>query len=170
MQLQLKHPTPYFLKYLLLLMLLPTVIFAASVRVSWQANTESDLAGYKIYYGTQAGSYSTTINVANVLQYSLTGLSEGSTYYFAVTAYDQSGNESSFSTEVPLVVSDKTAPTLVKVEIIDADQVRLTFSEPIEKNSAEIEANYKIDNGAIVVQEAVLQTDNITVCPNFTKH
>ncbi len=170
MQLQLKHCSPNFAKYLLLLILLPTALFAASVSVSWQPNTESDLAGYKIYYGGQTGSYSTTINVANVQQYSVTGLSEGSTYYFAVTAYDQSGNESSYSTEVPITVSDKTLPKLVRIEIIEADQVRLTFSEPIEKNSAEIESNYKIDNGSVVVQEAVLQSDNVTVLLTTTQH
>jgi len=61
---------------------------------------ESDLAGYKIYYGTSSKSYSGSVNVGNVTSYTLTGLTQGQTYYIAVTAYNTSGSESSYSSEV----------------------------------------------------------------------
>ena len=70
----------------------------ASVTVSWSANTESDLAGYKVYYGTSSGNYTTSIYVGNVTTYTVNGLSTGRTYYFAVSAFDKSGNESQKST------------------------------------------------------------------------
>ena len=38
---------------------------AENVTVSWDANTESDLLGYKIYYGTSPGSYSQVIDIAS---------------------------------------------------------------------------------------------------------
>jgi len=49
-------------------------IFAAQIRLAWDPNTESDLAGYKVYYGTTSGKYGTPIDAGNVTTYTLTGL------------------------------------------------------------------------------------------------
>jgi hypothetical protein len=68
--------------------------------LTWYANTETDLAGYKIHVGTASGLYNSTVDVRNVTSYSLPNLTIGTTYYFAVTAYDTDGNESAFSNEV----------------------------------------------------------------------
>jgi len=66
----------------------------------WDANQETDLAGYKVYYGTSSGEYIDSIDVEDVTAYRLDNLLEEVTYYVAVTAYDTSGNESDFSEEV----------------------------------------------------------------------
>src|SRR3972149_5909585 len=66
----------------------------------------TDLAGYKIHYGTTSGNYTTVIDVGNV------------TTYFATTAYDSSGNESGYSNEVSKTISgtaDTTAPVLSNI-------------------------------------------------------
>ena len=55
----------------------------ATVGLAWDANTEPDLAGYKIYYGTASGDYSHSNDVGNVTEYTLTDLDEGVTYYLA---------------------------------------------------------------------------------------
>jgi fibronectin type 3 domain-containing protein len=73
---------------------------AAQATLAWDPNTESDLAGYRIHYGTASGSYTVHTDVHNVTTYSLTDLKEGQLYYFAVTAYDTAGNESGYSNEV----------------------------------------------------------------------
>ena len=39
----------------------------------WNANTESDIAGYIVQYGTQSGSPSTSIDVGNVTSRTITG-------------------------------------------------------------------------------------------------
>lgn len=57
-------------------------------------------AGYKIYYGTANASYSQIVDVGNVKSYTISGLQEGQKYYFAATAYDKLGSESSFSNEI----------------------------------------------------------------------
>ncbi len=59
----------------------------------------TDLAGYKVYYGTSPGGYETDIDAGNTTTYTIPDLSPA-TYYFAVTAYDEMGNESAFSNEV----------------------------------------------------------------------
>lgn len=67
-----------------------------------------DLAGYKVYYGTSSGVCRTvapiTVRGAGRTVYSLIGLAAGD-YYFTVTAYDTSLNESICSIEVMKTVS-----------------------------------------------------------------
>jgi fibronectin type 3 domain-containing protein len=70
------------------------------VNLAWNANTESDLAGYKVYVGANSGVYSTTYDVGNVIAYTVMSLAPGNVYYFVVTAYDTSGFESLVSNEV----------------------------------------------------------------------
>jgi hypothetical protein len=67
--------------------------------VTWSANSEADLAGYKIYVGTTSGVYTQTIDAGNATSYAIT-LPKGVTYFFTVTAYDRSGNESARSAEL----------------------------------------------------------------------
>ena len=71
-----------------------------SAALSWTANTESDLAGYKVYRGTQSGVYGTSIAVGNITTYQFTDLPPNTTYFFCVTAIDTAGNESVPSSEV----------------------------------------------------------------------
>ncbi len=74
----------------------------SSVTLTWNQNSESDLAGYKVYRSTTPGVYGAPIATlqGNVATYQATGLQAGTTYFFVVTAYDTSGNESGFSNEV----------------------------------------------------------------------
>jgi hypothetical protein len=80
--------------------------YADQVSLAWDATTTNsdgsphDLAGYKIYFGTASGQYSSYLDVGNVLTYSLTGLSAETAYFLAVTAYDTFGVESEYSNEV----------------------------------------------------------------------
>jgi hypothetical protein len=71
-----------------------------SAIVTWNANTESDLAGYRVYYGTSSRNYPNSISVGKVTSATITGLTVGTTYYIAVKAEDTSGNLSGFSAEV----------------------------------------------------------------------
>jgi hypothetical protein len=73
---------------------------AADVTLAWNANSESDLDGYILFYGTASGNYTNSVDVGNKTQHTLTGLIEGTTYYFAAKAYDTSNNRSDFSQEL----------------------------------------------------------------------
>ena len=75
---------------------------SSSATLLWNANTENDLAGYKVYRATASGLYGVPIAtlIGNVTNYVATGLQVGTTYFFVVTAYDSAGNESIFSNEV----------------------------------------------------------------------
>jgi hypothetical protein len=72
------------------------------VTLSWDAPTTNEdgspvtLSGYKIYYGTSSGAYTTSVSVASTG--ATLSLSPG-TYYFAVTAISTDGTESAYSNE-----------------------------------------------------------------------
>ena len=93
--------------------LCPFQVFAAAVEVSWSGNSETDLAGYKIYYGIQSGTYTSTINAGKVTTATINNLETGKTYYVAMSAYDTSDNESVKSAEVSISIPDPdtTPPT-----------------------------------------------------------
>lgn len=77
-------------------------------RLAWDPNAEADLAGYKVYYGITSGDYGFVVDVGNVTQWDIPpDLNEQ--YFFVLTAYDTSGNESDFSNEVNHFF-DQTAP------------------------------------------------------------
>jgi hypothetical protein len=73
---------------------------AATVTVAWDQNSEPDIAGYKLHYGTSSQTYGYTQDVGNITTCTISDLNEGTTYYLAVTAYNSSGSESGFSKEV----------------------------------------------------------------------
>jgi hypothetical protein len=77
----------------------PSGTATGTVTVTWTANSETDLRGYRVYVGTRSGVRSQSFDVGNVTSTRLT-LPLGSTYWFSVTAYDSSGNESSPSGEI----------------------------------------------------------------------
>lgn len=72
----------------------------STATLTWNVNTSSSVAGYKVYMGTASGVYSLPTDVGNVLTYQVNNLQVNTTYYFAVTDYNTSGVESGFSNEV----------------------------------------------------------------------
>ena len=77
------------------------------VALSWTAPVEredgtpismSEIAGYRVYYGTSEGNYPNEIDIADSynMQAMLSNLASG-TYYIVVTSYDMDGRESAFS-------------------------------------------------------------------------
>jgi hypothetical protein len=86
---------------------------AADISIQWDANAETDLAGYKVYYGTASGVYGTAIVLGKVTTHTLTNLPAG-TYYIAVTAFNASGLESGYSNEVSTTLAG--SPTTTKCD------------------------------------------------------
>ncbi len=131
----------------LLLMALPSSAWGKTVTLSWDASP-SAIAGYKIYYdagtstspldGTGAAEGGSPIDVGNVLTFTINGLSDSDDHYFAVTAYDGSGNdgsgnESPYSNTVhsaPVSISN-VAPVLASIgnkSLLEGATVNFTVS------------------------------------------
>lgn len=74
-----------------------------SAILSWDLGSESNLAGYKIYVGTASGTYSypgSPFTIGKLNTYTISNLPTGQSYFFAVSAFDTSGNNSALSAEV----------------------------------------------------------------------
>jgi hypothetical protein len=81
-------------------------VSSGTATVSWTPPTTNtngtaltNLAGYKIHYGTSSNSLNQTLQVANpgLTSYVLNNLSGGATWYFGITAYTSTGAESALS-------------------------------------------------------------------------
>ncbi len=93
------------IQFVLLSLLIAGQSLAGGLVVVWDANTEPDVAGYKIYYGTAPSTYTQVIDVGNKTSHLIDNLQEGVTYYLVVTAYDQTGNESLPCAELSAMVT-----------------------------------------------------------------
>lgn len=79
-------------------LLLASVFTALAVTVEWDPNPETNVAGYRVYWGTRSRLYDTVIDVGNQTFVQLPTPTVKT--YYAVTAYDTDGLESDFSEEV----------------------------------------------------------------------
>ena len=91
----------FFIPLLMALCMIPlSAAIAATVSLKWDPNFEPELAGYKVYWGTSSGNYTSSKDVGKTTTATINGVEEGKTYYFAATAYDSQNNESDYSNQV----------------------------------------------------------------------
>ncbi|MBI5755919.1 MAG: fibronectin type III domain-containing protein [Nitrospirae bacterium] len=123
--------------FLFTFLLLTSSAHAGQAVLTWDpptTNTDgtplTDLAGYKIYYGMSSGGYGTSIDTGNVTTYTISGLTEKVTYYFAATTYNTYGNESNNSNEVYKTIPDATPPVIssVTVSSISSNSAVITWT------------------------------------------
>ncbi len=123
---------------------------ALSVTLAWDASPDATVAGYNVHYGTASGHYTTALNVGKQTTAQVSGLQAGQTYFFVVTAYDNTGLESDPSNEVsynPTAAppKDTTPPVL-----------------------AGVPANVTVQAGALPTAPVVTATDNADPAPVVT--
>ena len=94
-----------FLGSLLILAALSTTVEAGqSVNFGWVDSPTPSVTGYNLIYGEVSQTYTNLIDVGNVTNAVISDLVAGTTYYFAVEAYDASGSLSIDSTEISYTV------------------------------------------------------------------
>ncbi len=95
------YPLPFAVACLFCLLAVNVPAGAAEeVTLAWDESADSGVAGYMLYYGNQSGDYTAAADAGDLTRYTVSGLEQGASYYFAVTAYTAEGVESDFSNEV----------------------------------------------------------------------
>lgn len=92
-----------------LMLLLTTTASAVAGQLTLAWDPVANATGYKLYYGTSSTSYSASVDVKTATTHTLSNLTDGVRYYFAVTSYNGI-TESGYSTQVNTVVPTSTAP------------------------------------------------------------
>jgi hypothetical protein len=120
----------YALTFFLLTLFVPSkVSLAGDVRLAWNPNTDTELAGYRLCYGMASGQCESLIDVGNVTTYLISGLAPG-TYYFKVKAYGRSGEESDFSNEASAFLAadpDTQPPIISNVKSLNISAIDATI-------------------------------------------
>jgi hypothetical protein len=101
-----------------------SALAAGSINLAWAPSADTNIASYNVYYGVASGTYTNMLSAGNATNATISGLTDGVTYYFAATALDASGLESAYSNEVsntPAAGTNQitvlsTAPTLTIVQ------------------------------------------------------
>jgi len=133
----------------LMVLLLVGAAEGGTVTLAWNPNSEPDLAGYLLSYGTGSGEYTTTIDVGNVISFQFTEPNPLVRYYLALRAYNTAGAISPYSNEVittPVnaltltgLSSNRTSPQLINTTI--------TFSATATGGTAPYQFKWLINNG-----------------------
>jgi len=113
------------------------------VDLAWSANAEPDLAGYNLYRSTDNVNF-TKINssLLTTTTYSNTGLTNGSTYYYKLTAVDTSNNASAYSAVVsakPMTVGISLSAAIfhgIGAEGGDRLKARITLNDPVSNTNS----------------------------------
>jgi hypothetical protein len=106
-----------------------TVPAGQSVALTWNPSTNSNVAGYNIYYGVASNTYTSMTHVGNITNTTISGMVAGVTYYFAATTYDSLGDQSGYSNVASYAVP--TALSTVQIRSASAGQFMLTVTGPI---------------------------------------
>jgi hypothetical protein len=119
------------------------IALAADADLSWTAPTQNedgsvltDLAGYKIYYGTATGTYDLgPIDIADptALSYVVTGLANDTTYYFVATAYNTNGVESQYSNEATKTTAPLAPNPPLNLTVNPENGTAYTYSISVDK-------------------------------------
>lgn len=88
-----------------------SAVASSNLTVAWNQSSLTNVAGYKLYYGTASHAYSNSVVAGNTTTATITGIIPGKTYYFAASTYDAAGTESALSSEISYTVPQ--AVTLV---------------------------------------------------------
>jgi hypothetical protein len=83
---------------------------ADTLTLMWDRSADTNVAGYLVHVGTQAGNYSQTFDVGDTTSFSFAGATAGQQYYFAVASYSPGPVIGPLSQEVS--GSSNTAPSL----------------------------------------------------------
>jgi len=111
------------------------------VAISWDANSESDMAQYGIFRKTGAGAPSEDefwplvgVPSSGTLQHRDFGVQEGTIYFYGMRAQDRAGNWSSLGTSTPasIVAGDTTSPADITDVLVNDAPITLSAANNVD--------------------------------------
>ncbi|MBP7653962.1 carboxypeptidase regulatory-like domain-containing protein, partial [Candidatus Dependentiae bacterium] len=98
--------------------------------IRWTANAEQDLSGYNVYRSQTSGSGFVKINgpLLTSLQFTNYALQLNQTYYYVVTAVDKAGNESVFSVQIGITITQTPPPAAPRDLSVSAGNGKITLT------------------------------------------
>jgi len=159
---------------------LEAVSLDGAVNLTWDATTDNvDVAGYQVHYGTSSvggdgQTYDDFVDVGDTLTHVVSGLNNGTKYYFSIVAYDDAQNESlNWAREANATpdenaggVSDNEAPQVADINALNKEEVEIVFSEAVVLPSEGPENAFSIENDdtlqALLVLDAVIDPEDPT--------
>ena len=121
-----------------------------SVSFTWRANTEPNLAGYRVYYGVASRAYTQVLNVGLTNRATVSNLTPGTTYYFALVAYNTLGLESGYTSELSYSVPVPPEPRAVlRISVTSTRRTVLTVTGPTNRTYS-IEASSDLKNWSAI--------------------
>lgn len=129
----------------------PQVFASQSVQLDWSPSSSPDIVGYNIYYGDASGDYTNQISVGDQTNLIVSGLSGGTTYYFAAKAVNGAGMESGFSVQASYFVP---IPGIAGLPVRTSKGVSISFT-------GQAGSNYIIQASTDLVNWVSLET-NVT--------
>jgi len=122
---------------------------SVAITLSWRGNTEADLSHYVVYKDTLFNFEPDTFKIIGIVSKDTTFFKDfdwelGRTYYYKVSAYDLTGNESSFSEELEITATDVPFTDEIKIDI---KKVKLAQNYPNPFNPTTVIYYYLPDIG-----------------------
>ena len=130
-----------------------------TVTVTWDRNTDSYTAGYRLYYGTASGNYQWSVDAGNQTSAPVS-LSSGSAYYMTVRAYNASYEYGPPSNEATINLGGSTTPTAQIQATLQSANTALVSWQTTNATAASI-------NG-VAVGASGSQTVTVTATTTFT--
>lgn len=103
----------------------------SSIFLTWDANQETDLAGYRLYLLDGSGTVIRSVDMKKSTNYNLMNVLADVPYNLAVSAYDTTGNESIRTTAIAAVAVTQPQVPLVADGDVDGDG-RVTVADAIK--------------------------------------
>jgi len=125
-----------------------------NVSLAWNSSSNSSVTGYFLYCGSQPGVYTNRINIGNNTTASISGLLEGQTYHFAVSAYNSTGTESPLSGDLTYI----TPGAITLLSPTNSSSMNMAF--PVAPNHwYEVQASVDLHTWTTIGQTAVASSN-----------
>ncbi|HEV8335593.1 MAG TPA: dockerin type I domain-containing protein [Candidatus Polarisedimenticolia bacterium] len=119
----------FWIAFTVLLVLFPRAASAGTIKLAWDPVGDTDLSGYRVYYGTTSRVYTNMLDVGMQTAATLNNLQDCTVYYLALKARDANGNESvAFSNEVSGMSAPEPASISPNSAVQGAGNVTVTIT------------------------------------------